>query len=386
MPSRKILLLMGFLTYVFYALLATEMGPALPEISSELRLSQGVAGVIASLQSLAGILAVLGGFLSDIFGRTRLIAISLGVIGLGAFFLSSSLTASMVGLSFFVMGTGFAFFEAAVNAFISNIFSDKRGLSINMLHIGWSVGSTLGPMLAATAILAYHSWRLGYLSIVPVMLTFSIFFGVLIPEAPNIKMDKEKVEAEPELSKMHLLISMLPIFLQSFLLMSCKLGMNTWLPYILQDQGVSLIESSLTISLFWMLVGVGRLVWAPFVDRLGCIKTVTFTSLGSLALLIPATLPIPIYYRMILYSSTGFLMGPIYPTLIASATARYPKISGTLVGAIYAFGTLGTVFSTIIIGLTIEFMGSSMAQVIFPITISLIAFILYLSPRYSRKQ
>lgn len=386
MFSRRILLLIALLSYVFYAILATEIGPALPEISLEFKLSEAIVGVVAGLQSLAGILAVIGGFLSDVFGRTRFISISLGIIGIGALSLSSSPIVWMIGLSFFIMGTGFAFFEASVNAFISNLFSEKRGMSMNILHIGWSVGSTAGPLLAAMAIITYSNWRLGYLLIVPIILTFSIIFGIFIPRASNTSSEKEKVEVEYRASKMRILISALPTFLASFLLMSSKLGMNTWLPYILRDQGGTLIEASLTISMFWMLIGVGRLIWAPFVDKLGYWKTVTINSLGSLILLILATLPFPLYIKMMFYSATGLLLGPIYPTLLACGAARSPEISGAIVGTIYAFGTLGTVFSTIVIGFTIEMLGSAIAQIVFPTSIGLITLVSYISLKHEEKR
>lgn len=378
MISRKILLLLSLLAYIFYAVLATEIGPVLPEISSEFNLRQGTTGAIASLQSLAGLLAVLGGFLSDIFGRSRFISFSIGIIGIGALSLSSSPTVLMIGLSFFLMGTGFAFFEASVNAFISNIFSEKRGMAVNILHIGWSIGSTLGPVIAAIAILYHGSWRLGYLLIAPIMVGFLLFYGVFIPRNVETMNDGGKLERH-NTSRIRLLTSILPVFLVSFLLMSCKLGMNTWLPYILREEGGTLIEASLTVSLFWMLIGVGRLVWAPFVDRFGYWKIIMFNSLGSLLLLTLASLSIPLYIKMALYSGTGFLLGPIYPTLIAIATSRSPEMSGALAGALYAFGTLGTVFSTITIGITIEIVGSSIAQIVFPSTVGLITLLSYLS-------
>ncbi|MEN2974155.1 MAG: MFS transporter [Candidatus Caldarchaeales archaeon] len=382
MFSRKVLLIIAFTSYIFYAVLATEIGPVLPEIRIELNLSQAIIGIIAGLQSLAGILAVLGGFLSDIFGRTRFISISLAMMGVGAIFISTSPTALTIGLSFFIMGTGFSFFEASVNAYISNLFSEKRGMSMNILHIGWSVGSTAGPLVAAIMILTYGSWRLGYLLIVPLIVIFSIVFGVLIPKTSDTLSMKEKEELDQKYSKKNIMISSLPIILASFLLMASKLGMNNWLPYILRDQGGTIIESSLTISIFWMLIGIGRIIWAPFVDRIGFWKTITLNSIGALILFIFAALPIPLYFRMILYSIAGLLMGPLYPTLLACGTKLYPERSGTLVGAIYASGMLGTVFSTIIIGLIIERLGTTIAQIIFPISIGFITIISYLSIRY----
>ena len=52
MISRKLLWALCFSSYIFYAITATEIGSALPGIRSELALSESLAGIIASLQSL----------------------------------------------------------------------------------------------------------------------------------------------------------------------------------------------------------------------------------------------------------------------------------------------------------------------------------------------
>ncbi|MEM4648528.1 MAG: hypothetical protein QXK09_00935, partial [Nitrososphaerota archaeon] len=65
---------------------------------------------------MAGILAILGGVLSDLFGKMRLISLSLLMMGLGALTISSSPNAPILGASFLIFGAGIGFFESSVNA------------------------------------------------------------------------------------------------------------------------------------------------------------------------------------------------------------------------------------------------------------------------------
>ncbi|MEM0329281.1 MAG: hypothetical protein QXW02_02740 [Nitrososphaerota archaeon] len=88
---------MCFSSYILYAITATEVGSALLGIRNELVLSESIIGVVVSLQSLAGALAILGGVLSDLFGKIRLVSLSLLVMGLGALLLSSSPNALILG-------------------------------------------------------------------------------------------------------------------------------------------------------------------------------------------------------------------------------------------------------------------------------------------------
>ncbi len=375
MISRKLLWTLCFFSYIFYAITATEIGSALPSIRSELALSESLAGIIASLQSLAGVLAILGGALSDLFGKTRLVSLSLLVMGLGALLVSGSPSALILGTSFFILGAGIGFFEASVNAFISDIFSEKRGMAINLLHIGWNIGSALGPVLAAYIALSYGSWRLGYLIIFPLLLISFIASSII-----GVKLGKSGsiTSHEPRSMKPKQVLSILPLMMIPFLIVANQLGITAWLPSILSDQGASLIEASLAVGLFWALSGLGRLLWAPFIDRIGYWRVLVIAGGFSSILMLSASLPIPVYARIALWSSSGLLLAPAYPTIIAWATSIYPEIGGALSGMVYAFATLGSFISTIATGMLFELFGSTYAQLIFAPLAALIAMAAYL--------
>ena len=375
MISRKLLWTLCFSSYIFYAITATEIGSALPSIRSELALSESLAGIIASLQSLAGVLAILGGALSDLFGKMRLVSLSLLIMGLGALLVSGSPSALILGTSFFILGAGIGFFEASVNAFISDIFSEKRGMAINLLHIGWNIGSALGPVLAAYIALSYGSWRLGYLIMFPLLLISFIASSII---GAKLGKSGSSNSHEPRSMKPKQVLSILPLMMIPFLIVANQLGITAWLPSILSDQGASLIEASLAVGLFWALSGLGRLLWAPFIDRIGYWRVLVIAGGFSSILMLSASLPIPVYARIALWSSSGLLLAPAYPTIIAWATSIYPEIGGALSGMVYAFATLGSFISTIATGMLFELFGSTYAQLIFAPLAALIAMAAYL--------
>ena len=376
MLSRKILILLGLLSYIFCAAAATEIGPALSEIGFEFELSETMLGFLASLQALGGIFALLGGVLSDFFGKMRLVSISLLMMGVGTLLISSSPLFWILGFSFFIFGIGIGFFEASVNAFISEIFHEKRGMAINILHIGWNMGSAVGPPIVALMIIAYGSWRLGYLAVAPPLIALSVIMWLLIRK-PYETGNETKIKYGKISPR--LVWKAFPLMMISFLIVSSELGITAWLPSILIDQGGSLAEASLTLGAFWGLGGVGRLVWAPFVDRLGYRRVLLLTGSGSALLMILTSLPLPIYLKAVLWSSSGLLLGPAYPTLVVWATASYPEIGGTLSGTVFTFATLGSFTSTILAGLLFDLLGSAIAQLIFPFSMAAVAAISYLT-------
>jgi MFS family permease len=91
-----------------------------------------------------------------------------------------------------------------------------------------------------------------------------------------------------------------------------------------------------------------------------------------------ASTSLSIHIRMILWSCSGLLLGPAYPTIIAWMTASYPEISGTLSGTIFAFATMGSFLSTIITGILFDIFGSGIAQLLFPSFIMGVTLLSYL--------
>lgn len=383
MLSRKILMLIGLLSYIFCAAAATEIGPSLSAIRLEFELSGTVVGLLASLQALGGVFALLGGVLSDFFGKARLVAISLGVMGIGTLLISSSYLSWILGASFFIFGIGIGFFEASVNAFISDVFHERRGMAINILHIGWNMGSAIGPPLVAFMIISYGSWRLGYLAIAPLLIVLSTSMWLLLRK-PSETLDE--AAAGRGRMRLHFIWKVFPLMIISFLIVSSELGITAWLPSILIEEGGSLAQASLTVGAFWALGGIGRLVWSPFIDKLGYRQVLLLTGGGAAFLMILASLPIPIYLKAILWSGSGLLLGPAYPTLVAWVTASNPEIGGTLSGTVFTFATLGSFTSTILAGLLFDVLGSAIAQLIFPFSMAAVATISYLARAFAEPE
>ena len=369
-------MLLGILSYIFCAATATELGPALSKIHLEFGLSRTLMGLLASLSAIGGFFSFFGGVLSDFFGRARLVSISLGIMGIGTLLVSSSYLSWILGASLLILGIGVGFFEASVNALISDIFHDKRGTALNILHIGWNIGSAIGPPFAAFMIIAYGSWRIGYLAMAPLLIGLSMVMWFLFVEP-----SKASNEITNERKKMHshFIWRVLPLMTISFLIVVSEIGISTWLPSILIDQGGLLAGASLTVGAFWAFEGVGRLAWSPLIDRLGYRQVLLLTGGGSALLMMLASLPLPINVKSVLWACSGLLLGPAFPTVTAWATANNPEISGTLSGTICTFGALGAFISTILTGLLFDLLGSAIAQLLFPFSMAAVAAISHLT-------
>lgn len=366
--QRRIVWLVVFTSYIVYAVLANVIGPALPSISEEFSLAPEYAGLLASMYGVGGVVAIVGGILSDVMGRAYIVFVSLLVISLGAVGVGASQQLLMLASSLLIMGMAAGFLESSSNALIADLFSDIRGAAVNALHVAWNIGSAIGPPIAAIVIAITASWRAVYLLPVPFALAvaFSMFtIHKKIPErrvSPLIDMKRLLGE----------LLRVLPVATISLFILALELGVSFWLPSILMGLKASLIDGGIAVGLFWGLMGVGRLVFGPVADRLGFRKVMILTSLASLMTLGIAALQLPIPLKIALYASTGFFVGPLYPTNIAWINAINPMVGGSLTGLLYVFGTIGIFLSSVLIGFLISLVGLVAAQFLFPILAGII--------------
>jgi MFS family permease len=346
-----------------YSNVVTYIGPVLPRLSEEFNLAPDFAGIIVGLYSVGGLISVLGGWISDKTSRILIAAISLFMMAAASLFLGLAPNIFVVGLSLMLMGVAAGFLESSVNAFVSDLYSEKRGLSVNLFHIGFNVGSTIGPLLAVFLIVATGSWRAVYFVPPLVLILFSFLMVILNKNiAKANKVNKWKTTSL--ITKRNLSVY-LPMGSIGFFYIATEMGVSTWLASILESSGSAVFEAGLTTSLFWGLMGIGRLIWGSIVDKTGYEKCIIVSSGLSLVCIIFASLSLPLSFKMMSWSMLGFFLAPIFPTLIAWVTSTNPELGGSSSGLVFTIGRLGLLFSNCLAGIVSEVFGVESSQFIF---------------------
>ena len=138
------------------------MGPSFPVIVKEYNLPLGLLGFLASAWTAGYLLSFVGGFLSDRYSEATIISASFLIVGVAAGLISAAPTYDLLLILFLLGGIGAAFGEAAMNPLISKLFSKRSGFALNVLHLFYSLGSFVGPIVAGLVISWYGKWRLPY--------------------------------------------------------------------------------------------------------------------------------------------------------------------------------------------------------------------------------
>jgi 2,4-dichlorophenol 6-monooxygenase len=162
----------------------TAVNVALPRIQVDLHFSHSnLAWVINGYVLMAGGFLLLGGRLSDMFGRRRLFLAGVLVFGVASATCGAAVSSSMLVTSRFVQGTGEALAGPAALGMIPVLFTDSRE---RMKALGiWggiaAIAATLGSVLSG--VLTDVDWRWIFYINVPVVVFALLMVPRVLPES-----------------------------------------------------------------------------------------------------------------------------------------------------------------------------------------------------------
>jgi EmrB/QacA subfamily drug resistance transporter len=162
----------------------TVVTVALPKIQQDLHFSHaGLAWVINGYVLMAGGFLLLGGRLSDLFGRRRLFLAGVVVFGVASAVCGAAVSSSMLVASRFVQGTGEAMAGPAALGMIPLLFPDSRermkalGLWGGIAALGGTFGSVISGALTSV------DWRWIFYINIPVVLFALVMVPRVLPES-----------------------------------------------------------------------------------------------------------------------------------------------------------------------------------------------------------
>ncbi|HEX6521662.1 MAG TPA: MFS transporter [Streptosporangiaceae bacterium] len=157
---------------------------ALPKIQTDLHFSHaGVAWVINGYVLMAGGFLLLGGRLSDMFGRRRLFLVGVLVFGVASVMCGTAVSSSILVASRFVQGTGEALAGPAALGMIPVLFPDSRervralGVWFTISGIAGASGSVISGALTGV------DWRWIFYLNIPVVAFALLMVPRVLPES-----------------------------------------------------------------------------------------------------------------------------------------------------------------------------------------------------------
>ncbi len=346
--------LISSLGLMMIAIAATLMGPAFPSMMQEFVIPYATLGLVASIWNVGYVVTPIGGAISDRYGEPIVLATSfvatLSAVGLasiaGDFF-------GLLGL-FLVAGMGAAFGEVSMNSLLSKLYPRRRGFALNVLHLFFSLGAFLGPMLSGFLIASYGSWRLPYLVTCIAGIPLSLVAIMLVLKTRLAKCSEvpsREVVPQPDGQLLDAFFNGRALLVAGFFYFSAEVGANAWLPtFLIFERGFTIELASVSIGLFWAFMALGRLVLGNLADRVGYRKLIFSCALASAISILAAIFVEETHLIIALWCFSGFALGPIMPTIFAWTTILFPNRRGLATGVVYSVGLMGGVFSPWLMG------------------------------------
>lgn len=245
---------------------------------------------------------------------------------------------------------------------IQNEKRGARGLLVLEQQTAFGVGAAMAPVVFFLGFSSHGSDRALTLL---ATLGVGLFLTTLLQwRIPHIAIEQAKGNGRQQRSS---LLNYWPLYAAVFLYAGMENGLSNWL-YTWLKQGSTSADSLLVISVFWIMVTVGRVTVLLLSKRPGFNKrAVGIIAAGGIATIAGAlTVNLNQYW---LLAAIGILIGPIYPAVLSlfSTTGKFHSFALSLASLASASGSIVLAAN---LGRLIEKAGA----VAMPASISVLAF------------
>jgi fucose permease len=333
----------------FFAMALTIMSPLLTNISKTFRLSLAQTGTIFTANFLGFTLfVVIGGILSDRFGKKLVLTVSLLGYTLALLLFPLASNFSLAFITIVLIGGFGGTIEGTISALITDINTEQPSFYLNLAQVFFGIGAIVGPISAGILVSSGFSWQICYYFLAGVFLLITIgFCSAKLPPLP--KSDKLTWQGFTQLVNDP---KFLLICLCMVLYTGSEIGGWGWMStFLKQNLKFTATKSSIAVAVFWSAMSVGRLICGRlslrYPDRniiigLAIISTIVTILSGLLVNQIAVLLAI---------AMMGFGYSSLWPLIASYGAGIHPENSGTVYALLIGCGSIGGAIIPLLMGI-----------------------------------
>src|SRR5712691_2274011 len=246
---------------------------------------------------------------------------------------------NVIWIGALVTGIGWGLVETVVNPLIASLYPEEKTGKLNTLHAWWPGGLVIGGLLGVAMSAAGLGWQLKLaMVIVPAVAVVALCIGVKFPPTERAAAGVSMGEMFRELLNPLFIV----LFASMFLTAASELAPGQWVDFALSR--TVHMPGILLLVYVSALMFVMRHFAGPLVHKLSSIGLLWISCLmGSLGLLALSVANSPV---MGVLAATVWGTGVCYmwPTMLASASERFPRGGALLLGLMGTAGTLSIKF------------------------------------------
>ena len=300
---------------------------AAPWKTSALCLRSGSSRMPASSASSGALVQRMG------TGAATVLAATLSLSGLATYAVSA--TWPWVLAAAVLLGLGGGLLDSTLNANAAHHFSAG---AMNLMHAGFGIGATLGPVVMAVAVSRGTGWQAGY---VVYVIAQSAMLVVLFVSRRRWPGASEDIGRPPTVTRTFdaVIVGSLAMF---FLYTGIEVAAGQWSFSVLTEgRGLSTVAGGAWVAAYWGGLTVGRLALSAVAGRLGTARVLSISMVGSIA----ATSWFwwnPSGLGVLGLPALGLSLAGVFPTLVTLTPVRLgPDRTTVMVGYQLAAASLG---------------------------------------------
>ena len=340
-----------------------------PVFQNRYTLSDTQLSLIVTISYVGNLLFLsLGGKLLDTFGRKTVVlsVTAIWVLSMLLNVVSDSYICILISM-FFALGAS-TLLNTTVNILTPVVFSGYAGLMVNIFFFIQGIGTSGSQFVLGRYGLSYPGFK-GVSFLLLLIGAAAGFLLILIPLGEErrpehlqseVKTEAPVTQANPKPAVFILLCTMI-----GFYFIWEQVIMNWLFSYCIQAFKLPSGKASVYLSLFWGGMTVGRLIFAPVVQRQGTVKSIRI--FGTVGTLLFCAGILTGENGILLLSISGLAISVLYPTMVLLIQQIYPAgVVATRTGAIISVATVADIVFNLFFGMITGAIGYRLSFMILP--------------------
>ncbi len=378
-PFLVILILIIFFVISF---LTNILGPIIPDIVRDFKLSLGLAGFLPFAFFVAyGVMSIPAGLMVEKYGEKKVLVWAFLMAFIGAFLFAILPGFSIALLSLFLIGIGMAMLQVVINPLLRVAGGEEKFAFNSVLaQLFFGGASFLSPLLYSYLVQHVQGGESGFLlkllnQVVPENLKWVSLYWVFalialvmvliiaLIKFPKVELkDDERIDIGGSLGELVRSKQVWLFFLGIFCYVGTEQGIANWISQFLQlkhgvDPGTG---GASVISNYWGLLTIGCLLGLLLLKIFDSRHVLMLFTAGAILSLFGALFG-SLEMALIAFPAIGFFASVMYSVIFSLALNSVPMHHGTFSGILCAGISGGAVFPLIVGGLA-EWLGLQWAM------------------------
>ncbi|HEY0910214.1 MAG TPA: MFS transporter [Bradyrhizobium sp.] len=329
----------------------------LPIWQSEFALGYGVLACMRALYAgaMAGLQIPAGGLAEKINGRT-ILALGTALSALGYVFAGFSGGVIGLGIALTLSGAGSSTQHPIASAAVARAYGSASRGPLGIYNFSGDLGKAAIPATTSLLLLVMP-WRHALLLVALAGLVVAAGIILLMPPVGKAAAPK-LAPSEPQTGGRGGFLWLLSI---GVLDTAVRMGLLTFLPFLLHAKGASLPMSGLALTLVFIGGAAGKFVCGWLGARVGTLRTVLLTEGGTAACIL-AVLILPLAPSIVLLPLLGVMLNGTSSVLYGTVPELAPPHRAERAFALFYTGTIGSgATSPVLYGILGDALGATTA-------------------------